>query len=173
MANLPILRNPPDIGYVIGGDGVNTESLIIGDSIQNWVVMGYFAFDLSSLSGKTVSSANLSLKTYRLYGDLWGPAWGRIRLGIRNYLPLDPSDYFKPAEGDPYLFETVFRYDPNYTYVFSSADFKKVIQESINSGKKLQFYLASMVVGDTDLDYQADGGEFTKQTISLTINFSD
>ncbi len=168
-----VTLHPSDIGYVIGGDGVNTESLIIGDSIQNKGVMGYFAFDLNPLADKKVASATLRIKTYRLYDNLWGPIWGRIALGLRDYLPLDASDYFQPKPNSDYLYETVFTDDPDFTIVYSSADLKKIVQDSINSGKKLQFYLASMVVGDSDNDNETDGREFTKETISLIIDLSD
>jgi len=167
--------HPSDIGYLVWPSGVNTETLIVAiDSISNTAVQGFFAFDLSSLSGKEINSATLRLEAHKVYGGGWSGLMGRLRIGPKNYLPLDPGDFFGPEESDPYFFDFTLPRVENYVIEFSSTEFKKALQNAIGGrSSKLQCYFTSMVTGESNWDYQIDGIEYTRDTISLILEVSN
>lgn len=98
---------------------------------------GFFAFNLSSLAGKEITSATLILD--RPDDETRGnPAFkGKIFLYFNDYLPLDRDDYrIHPYEG-PITFE-----NNEIPLEYSSEYLVSIIQERANEGKKLQFALA-------------------------------
>lgn len=146
---------PFDIGYVVYPTGVNTTELIIGDSISNTDVRGFFAFDLITLSGKEIISATLRLNTYKYYPD---PSFkGFIMIYFKDYLPLDASDYNTP----PLLIEFfMFHYDTNPIETNSNT-LRYKVQEKVNDGCILQLGILYKLQ-DTDWDHEIDGREFSK-----------
>jgi TolB protein len=170
-----VTLHPSDIGYLVYPSGVNSETLIVAlDSISNTAVQGFFAFDLSSFSGKKINSATLRLEIKEVYGDALYGMIGRLRIGPKNYLPLDPQDLFWPHEEDPYFFDFTLERDRDYIYELSSTEFTRALQNAIDGrSSKLQCYFTSMLTGESNWDYQTDGVEFTRDTISLILEVSD
>ena len=165
IADFPEMSfNPFDIGYIVYPTGINTTELIIGDSISNTDVRGFFAFDLISLNGKEILDATLTVNTYKYYPD---PEFkGEIFIGLCDYLPLDPSDYDS--------FVNVIHYYPNDTnpLVISKKSLRYPVQEIVNDSCILgfRFWYEKQ---DTDWDHEIDGREYSKDSISLVIRYAD
>ena len=156
-----------DLGYVIEDNGVNYETLIIGDSIQNRNVVGFFAFDVSSiLSGKTIDYASLTLHTYKFWGD--STFKGKIIIHFCDYLPLTPEDYRIHPYTSPLSFDN--DEDP----IFYTSDYlKDIVQEKADSGEKLQFAI-NYESSSSDEDYRIDGREYKNlDDIYLAIKYFD
>lgn len=160
------ILNPSVIGYIVYPSGINTTTMIIGDSISNTDVQGYFAFDVSSLAGLNITDASLKLKTFITHGDVSFKSGG-ISLQRCLFMPsLGSEDYgFHPICG--------YWLNINEEPLVYNRDFlKTMISDSIAEGRLLQF---SLEYGDSssDLDNQIDGREYRKQDITLNIEFSD
>jgi len=159
--------NPSDIGYIVYPSGINTETLIFGDSISNTDVRGYFAFDLSPIRGKTVKTMTLTLENPIEYGE---PETfkGGIRLcAITSYLPLDADDYDSiPAPAgwhyrDPIIFEMGE----------DSIGFA-LLQSIVDAGGKLECSIKYQ--NDlSDGDFAKDGREYKRGNIILRILYTD
>lgn len=157
-----------DLGYVIEDNGVNNETLIIGDSIQNRNVRGFFAFDIGRvLSGKTIDFASMTLHTYKLWGN---PTFkGKIIIYFCDYLPLTPEDYrIHPYYTLPLSFEN------DEEPIFYTSDYlRDIIQEKADSGEKLQFAI-NYESSSSNMDSQIDGREYADlDDIYLAIKYFD
>ncbi len=162
--------HPFDIGYIVFPTGINTNSAIIGDSINNSVVRGYFSFDISGLMGKNIISATLELKTFKTYDNPLSTFLGTIDMYmIEDYLPLGPEDWNPTKTG---TFGVAFVHDAE-PLVISGERLKNAIQQRVNEGKNLYFYILYYNPESSDNDFQTDGREFTKDTISLMISCSE
>lgn len=152
--------HPSDIGYIVYPTGVNTTELIIGDSISNTDVQGFFAFDLSSIEDKRVLEAELYLNTYRYYPD---PSFkGKIFIGFMDYLPLDPGDY---------SFSLITGYFFNNTQnpiEITGSTLIDIVQENADAGEKFQLIIAYLDLS-SDGDHTVDGREYSKASITLKI----
>lgn len=169
MESSEMTFQPFSIGYVVYPTGVNTTELIIGDSISNTDVRGFFAFDLIALSGKEILSANLRLNTYKYYPD---PSFkGRVIIVNSNYMPpLDVDYYFSLP---PVLEETGFVF-PNTAnpIILSDQILENYIQGKVDSSCIAGFTIL-YEFSNTDWDYEIDGREFSKESISLRIKYVD
>ena len=160
-----MIFNPFDIGYVVYPTGVNTSELIIGDSISNTDVRGFFAFDLITLRGKEIVSATLRLNTYKYYPD---PSFkGRIIISFRVYLPLDADDYEVPGLVMIPPFDFDNRENPIEFNLLRS-----YVQQKVNDSCILGFCIR-YEFPDTDWDHEIDGREYSKESIRLTIRYVD
>jgi len=87
--------HPKDIGYIVWPNGINTDTMIFGDSINNVGVEGFFGFGiLAEYTGRTVNSVLLELKTYKYWGNP-SSDFGLILgfMGTTIIFPLDSSDW--------------------------------------------------------------------------------
>ena len=163
-------KHPSAIGYIVFPTGINTDSAIIGDSTSNSVERGYFTFDISGLVGKNIVSATLEINTFRTLDNPLPTFLGNIGIGmLENYLPLGPEDWVPTATG---TFGSTYNH---YTepIIENSNTFKNAIQQNVNEGKNAYFFLYYTDPQETDWDYQVDGREFTKDTITLQIQYTD
>ena len=170
LASHNIILHPSDIGYIVHPTGINTDSAIIGDSISNEPVRGYFAFNLSGIAGKNIQSVKLEVKTYRILDDPLPAFLGRIEIHmIENYLPLGPEDWW-PQTTD--TFADSFYHDKEPLSV--SADrLKNAIQQRVDAGQNVYFFIWYYDPESSDDDFRGDGREFTKDTITLQIKYTD
>lgn len=168
-ATTNIIFHPSAIGYIVYPTGINTSSAIIGDSISNSIVRGYFAFDISGLAGKNIVSATLEMKTYKIWGNPLSTFLGMIDIHmLENYLPLGPEDWM-PVTTE--TFAAAFYHDDE-PLLASGDRFKNAIQQRVNEGKNAYFWIFYYNPESTDNDFQTDGREFTRDTISLKITYS-
>ena len=172
LASLNIILHPSNIGYIVHPTGINTDSAIIGDSISNEPVRGYFAFNLSGIAGKNIQSVKLEVKTYRILDDPLPAFLGRIEIHmIENYLPLGPEDWLPPATD---TFAAAFYHDDEPLYNSLDADrLKNAIQQRVDAGQNVYFYIFYYNPESSDGDFRGDGREFTKDTITLQIKYTD
>lgn len=161
------LLNPSDIGYVLKDLGFAWSELYVGDLTSDTDARGFFAFDLSSLAGKEITSATLILD--RPDDETRGnPIFkGKILLYFNDYLPLNRDDYeIHPYEG-PITFE-----NNEVPLEYSSEYLASIIQERANEGKKIQFALAYENSGSDD-DGEKDGRYYGSDNIILAVKCSD
>lgn len=164
LLHMPVSEeiHPSDIGYIVYPSGVNTTELIIGDSISNTNVQGFFSFDASPFEGKTILDAKLRLNTYKFYPD---PSFkGNIIIIYKDYLPLGAGDYIGPSSlVSPYVFDN----NKNPLEISDSRLVEK-LQQKVDAGGKLQF--AIFYANDaSDGDNTIDGRQYSKVSITLTV----
>jgi len=159
---------PSDVGHIIqhaaSPNVVNTVNVIIGDSSSNTDIRGFFAFDVSSLSGTQIITASLILNTYILYDDPTFKDYIGLRWG--TYLPLDPNDYLMLGT------HPVESYDNNQEpIVFSRGDLVVAIGNMANiNNDKLQFTIGYSN-DSSDGDGIVDGREYRIEDIILLIEY--
>jgi len=162
---------PSHIGYIVHPSGINTETAILGDSISNETVVGYFGFgDLSGFSGRVVSSVSLTLNTYKYWGDVPVEIFGNIKGVMVNspIFPLDPLDLY----GDTSI--SMFFDHFQEPIIWTGTNLKNEIQARINDGQPIEFkFYYTSPTDNTDGDNQIDGREYRKQDVRLIIEFSD
>ncbi len=162
--------NPSNIGYIVYPSGINTETLIFGDSISNTDVRGYFAFDLSPIGGKTVKTMTLTLENPIEYGE---PETfkGGIRLcAITSYLPLDADDYSVPAPAGWCPYE--YYRDPIILEMEEGSMGFGLLQSIVDAGGKLECSIKYQ--NDlSDGDFAKDGREYKRGNIILRILYTD
>jgi len=162
---------PEHIGYIVYPSGINSTTLIIGDSISNTDVRGYFAFDLSPIRGKTVETMTLTLENPIKYGE---PEIfkGKIYLCvITSYLPLDADDY------DSIPSPTGWRSYENYTdpIIFEMGEYSMgfaLLQSIVDAGGKLECSI-KYKNDSSDGDFVKDGREYKRGNIILRILYTD
>ena len=154
------ILHPTDIGYIVYPSGINTDSAIIGDSISNTDVRGFFAFDLSSIAGYELSSFNLQLKTSVPWNN---PSFkGGIKLYKRAWLPsLSSTDY---EIGGTFI----KRWPDSDNVEFFTTVELDYIEMLAATSQKLQFMLLYELYLSDD-DNKIDGREYTRDSITLTI----
>ena len=170
-----ITLNPSDIGYLVYPSGVNTETAIIGDSVSNTEVRGYFGFDnLSSIAGREIESVTLRLD---ISDTLDCPDPARLTY-IKVYLERDREIF--PLDSDDWdgEFETmeIFSCFDSYGYgplIWSNDRLKDAIKERADEDRRAEFCIAYSPYFETDEDNKIDGKEFTKEDIVLIIEFDD
>lgn len=158
------------LGYIIqhltSPHAVVTTSLIIGDSTGNTNIRGFFAFDVSSLSGKEIISASLVLKTRILHGDPTFKDYIGLRWG--SYLPLGPEDYLMLGTHPVTSFNNI-----EEPIEFSRDDLAVAIDNAANNfNDKLQFAIGYSNDSSNE-DQKLDGREYSNEDITLYIEFTD
>jgi hypothetical protein len=159
--------HPSDIGYIVEPTGVNTVTAIIGDSISNTKVIGFFGFDLSSLSGKTIDSVTLKLKTYKFWDDAPPSNFSDIGIAFSRYkiFPLDPGDLITAS-----IIGKSFLYNEDPILWSDDNNLKSLIQHCVESNVNAEFHMGYHPNCDTDLDNRIDGKEYRKEDITLTVD---
>jgi hypothetical protein len=169
VSNFITTVHPSAIGYIVYPTGINAASAIIGDSISNASVRGYFTFDISGLVGKNIVSVNLEIKTFRTLDDPLTTFLGRIEVDmIENYLPLGTEDWWPSGV----IYSDNFNHDEEPLSV-SNDLFKNAIQQRVDEGKNAYFWIWYYDPEKSDGDFRGDGREFTKDTITLKIKYTD
>jgi hypothetical protein len=167
-----MVLNPNNIGYIVYPKGINTDTMIVGDSISNWPVNGYFGWtDLSSFSGREIESVTLSLNTHKFWGNLTSAGFCtdiRIYLDRDEIFPLDAGDWWLGIQEIEKSFAIT-----EEPIVWSDASLKNAIKNRIAEGRMADFLVFCGGLEHTDWDYQIDGREYRKQDIRLTVVFGD
>jgi hypothetical protein len=158
--------HPSISGTVGSGPGeATTAGVAFGDSIYNTDWIGVFAFDVSSLDGKEITSAKLKLSSPAIHNVC--DFKGDIIILYENFLPgITQSDYILfPLSG-----HTVnFSYDTD-PLEFSTSFLKEKIVERASSGQELQFYVFYSNPA-TDGDGVAEGRVYDSSSITLTVTY--
>jgi len=163
--------NPSDIGYLVFPSGVNTETAIIGDSVSNTEVRGYFGFDnLSSIAGREIESVTLRLDTSDTL-DHPDPA---LLPYIAVYLERDREIF--PLDSD--YWDCVMEGSKTFNYgdeplIWSNNFLKDAIKERADEDRRAEFCIVYYPFVEADGDNKIDGREFTKEDIRLIIEFAD
>lgn len=163
VLHMPISKeiHPSDIGYIVYPSGVNTTELIIGDSISNTNVQGFFSFDVSPFRGKTILDAKLRSNTYIFYPD---PSFkGNIIIIYKDYLPLGADDYVDYSLLSPYVFNNT-----KNPLEISDSRLVERLQQKVDTGGKLQFAIF-YAKNASDGDHTIDGRQYSKESITLTV----
>lgn len=135
-------------------------TILAGDTGSNHLARGYISFDISSLSGKTVTSATLDLSSCSQMQDPFGSLAG-IWVGEVQYtLPLDQSDYNITGTGIQLL----------NALPGGSIDVKALLQARITEGKS-RFQIRLHPAGPTDGDGQADYMSCGSGTPKLNVTY--
>jgi len=166
-ATYNVIIHPFDVGYIVPPTGVNNDSAIIGDSISNANVRGFFALDLSSLSGKNIINAELELKTSKFWGD---PSFkGEIHIIYDSYLPLNAGDY----DDIPWL-ATTYTFANNTEPINIQGDsMKENIKWFLDRSISTMSFVILYENNDSNSNFQIDGREFTKGSISLKVTYTE
>ncbi len=141
------------------GIAVVQGTILAGDTGSNHLARGYMSFDISSLSGKTVTSAALDLGSCSQAQDPFGSLAG-IWVGEVQYaLPLDQSDYNISGTGIQLL----------NALPGGSIDVKALLQARITEGKsrfQIRLHPAGATDGDGQADYMSCGGGTPKLNVT-------
>jgi len=165
--------DPFHVGYAIKDDGANNSELIIGDSINNQDVKGFFSFDVAPLAGKTIDSAKLVLKLpegVEGFGSLGDPSFkGQIRLIKRGYhIPLIPGDYYLTG----IVIVCKFFSNPEDPLEYSSLSLKSDIDLKSETGDFVKFII-SYDITDSNGDFKIDGRRYRKEDICLIVWYEE
>jgi hypothetical protein len=127
------------------GLAVVNGTILAGDTGSNFIARGFMSFDISSISGKTVTAAILDLSSCAAMQDPFAGLAG-IWVGDVQYpLPLDQADYDISGNGIKLL----------TTLPGSSIDVKSNVQTRATEGKS-RFQIRLHPAGPSDADGQAD-----------------
>lgn len=128
------------------GLAVVNGTILAGDTGSNYLARGFMSFDISSLSGKTVTAASLDLSScsdvQNPFSDLSGIWVGEVQYA----LPLDQSDYNISGSGIEQL----------NSMPGSSIDVKSNLQTRVTEGKSRFQIRLHPSSGTSDGDGQAD-----------------
>jgi hypothetical protein len=121
-------------------------TILAGDTSSDYLARGFMSFDISSLSGKTVTAATLDLGSCAQMQDPFSGDLAGIWVGEVQYaLPLDQSDYNISGSGIQLL----------NSLPGSTIDVKSYVQTRITEGKS-RFQIRLHPKGPSDADAQAD-----------------
>jgi len=157
--------HPTIYGTVGSGGGVTTDGIAFGDSAVNTDWRGLFAFDVSSLDGKELTSAKLKLTGPDYYSVC--DFKGNIYIFYNDFLPtLDAADYLPSgAYGTPHVFS--YNTDP---LEFSTDFLKDKVIERAASGEELQFIIG-YENAVTDGEGDPEGRAYYANDITLTVKY--
>lgn len=142
------------------GEAVVNGTILAGDTSTNYIARGFMSFDISSLSGKTVTTATLDLSSCAAMQDPFAGLAG-IWVGEVQYpLPLDQGDYDVSGSGIKLL--TALPATP--------IDVKSNVQTRVTEGKS-RFQIRLHPAGPSDADGQADYITCGASAPKLTITY--
>ena len=128
------------------GLAVVNGTILAGDTGSNYLARGFMSFNITSLSGKTITAATLDLSSCSQMQDPFGSLSG-IWVGEVQYaLPLDQSDYDLSGTGIQLL----------NSLPGSSIDVKSYVQTRVTEGKSRFQIRLHPSSGSSDSDGQAD-----------------
>ena len=128
------------------GKSVVHDTILAGDTEANKLARGFMSFDISSISGKTVTAATLDLSACAPVQDPFSSLAG-IWVGEVQYaLPLDQSDYDISETGIQLL----------TALPGSSIDVKSYVQTRVTEGKSRFQIRLHPSSANSDNDGQAD-----------------
>ncbi|MGE5249032.1 MAG: NBR1-Ig-like domain-containing protein [Bacteroidota bacterium] len=137
-----------------------TSAVMAGDTAENFVARGFMSFDISRLTGKTISSATLNLsscsKTLNPFSSLAGIWLGELQFA----LPLDQSDY-DAAGNSIQLLNTI----PD-----TPIDVKSFLQNRVNEGRD-RFQVRLHPAGPSNGDGLADYISCNPGTVVLKVSY--
>jgi hypothetical protein len=136
------------------------SSILAGDTSTKFLSRGFMSFNISSLAGKTISSAALDMSTCSQTQNPFA-GLGGIWVGELQYaLPLDQTDYDVTGTGIQLL----------NALPGSAIDVKSYLQNRINEGKA-RFQIRLHPAGPSDGDDQADYLSCNAGAVTLKISF--
>lgn len=142
------------------GIAVVNGTILAGDTSSNFLARGFMSFDISSISGKTVSAATLDLSSCAAMQDPFAGLSG-IWIGEVQYtLPLDQSDYEVSGNGILQL----------SSLPGSSIDVKSSVQARATEGKS-RYQIRLHPAGPSDADGQGDYLTCSSSGPKLTITY--
>ena len=165
QSSLDLPKKSSEGGYLeYGGETFAGGNVYAGDSASNKPCVGFISFDISSLAGKTISSAKLKFNGSSIQGN-----------------PLSYCDSFwvNVAEwGAEPIVQKDFKLSGTAIQSFTSPDItctadklKSEIQKAINSGKA-RFQIRVHFAGPyTNNNSARDGWEYAQQSINLSVTF--
>ncbi len=138
--------------------------MFAGDSITDDVCRGYMSFDISGLSGVTITEASLSMSPEQVWGDptfmgsLWIDSvdWGTDPLVMAdfNIVPYAPIQSFNSPE-----------------ITCTSENLRTELQKAINDGKSRFRIRIRYTTAATDSDEQWDGWDYLIDSIVLHVAY--
>jgi len=136
------------------------STILAGDTSSNEIARGYMSFDISTLSGKTIKSASLTLAGCSAMQDPFTGSLAGIWVGEVQYaLPLDQSDYNIAGTGIVLL-----------NSLPGPIDVKSYVQTRTTEGKA-RFQVRLHPSGPTDGDGIADYMSCSANSVTLTITY--
>ncbi len=142
-----------------GLDVVN-GTILAGDTGSNFLARGFMSFDISSLSGKTVTAASLDLSSCAAMQDPFAGLAGVWVGEVQYALPLDQADYDVSGSGIKLL----------TALPGSSIDVKSNVQTRATEGKS-RFQIRLHPAGPSDADGQADYITCSASGPKLTVTY--
>ena len=142
------------------GQAIVNGTILAGDTSSNDLARGFMSFDISSISGKTVTAATLDLSSCTQMQDPFGGLSG-IWVGEVQYaLPLDQSDYNISGTGIQLL----------NSLPGGSIDVKSYVQTRVTEGKS-RFQIRLHPNGSSNNNGQADYMTCSATGPKLTITY--
>ncbi len=136
------------------------STVLAGDTSSNEIARGFMSFDISTLSGKTIKTASLSLTGCSAMQDPFTGSLAGIWVGEVQYpLPLDQSDYNIAGTGIVLL-----------NALPGPIDVKSYVQSRATEGKA-RFQIRLHPAGPTDNDGNADYMSCNANSVTLTITY--
>ena len=164
--NMNVPKKENEGGYIeYGGVTSSGGGLYAGDSENNKPCSGFISFDISSLGGRTIEAAVLTLSGASISGDPLG-FFDTLWVNVLDWgaEPINQNDFALTGIA-------VASYDsPNITCNVSKL--KEEIQKAINAGKS-RFQIRIHFGGAyTDDDGNNDGWGYSQSKINLNITMS-
>jgi len=164
-ADVPVALN--EGGYIIWGATVfyPHDSIFAGDSITDQQCRGYMSFDISGLSGVTITEASLSMSPEQVWGDptFLGSLW--IDVVDWGSDPLVMADF----NITPYTAIQSFN-NPDITC--TNSKLKTELQKAINDGKSRFRIRIRYTTPATDSDHQWDGWDYLIEEVVLHVAYT-
>jgi len=144
------------------GEPVDFGTIRAGDTGSDKLVRGYMSFDISSISGKTLTAATLDLSGCSQVKDPFGDLSGIWVSEVQYALPLDQSDY--NISGTPFMSDALS------SLPGSPIDIKSYVQTRVTEGKS-RFQIRLHPKGPSDGDGEADYMTCSATGPKLTITY--
>jgi hypothetical protein len=142
------------------GLAIVNGTILAGDTGSNYIARGFMSFDISSVSGKTVTAATLDLSSCAAMQDPFAGLAGIWVGDVQYALPLHQSDYDLSGSGIRLL----------TSLPGSSIDVKSNVQTRATEGKS-RFQIRLHPAGPSDADGQADYITCSANGPKLTITY--
>ena len=143
------------------GESPVNGTILAGDTASDFLARGFISFNISSISGKTVTAATLDLSDCSEMHDPFGDLAG-IWVGEVQYtLPLDQTDYDITGSGITLL----------TSHPGSSIDVKSYVQTRVTAGESRFQIRLHPSAGSSNADGEADYMSCSATGPKLTITY--